>query len=201
MVKYMNAYKYMSKSFQNEYKSRSQEFRGRIAAWRKDSPVEKIEKPTNIARARELGYKAKQGVVLARVRVERGLSKRRKIKAGRKPSKEGMFYAFRKSLQVRAEERAARKFANCEVLNSYFVGEDGKYRFFEVIMLDTSHPAIKNTPEYASLVAQRNRAYRGLTSSGRKHRGLMHKGFGANQGRPSVAQGQSRRKYKSRRKD
>jgi large subunit ribosomal protein L15e len=189
----MNAYKHMLESFQNEYKTRDQALKNRIIVWRKESPVERIGKPTNIARARELGYKAKLGILMARVRVGRGLSKRRKIKAGRKPSKSGMFYAYRKSLQSMAEERAAKRFSNCEVLNSYYVGEDGEYKFFEVILLDAAHPAIVNDPVYASVVAQRGRADRGLTSVGRKHRGLLHKGFGTNQGRPSVGKGQSQR--------
>ena len=70
----MNAYKHMLESFQNEYKTRDQALKNRIMTWRKESPVEKVERPTNIARARELGYKAKQGIVMARVRVGRGLS-------------------------------------------------------------------------------------------------------------------------------
>jgi large subunit ribosomal protein L15e len=197
----MNAYKYMSKSFQQDYKDRSPALRARMVLWRRDSPVKRIDRPTNIARARSLGYKAKQGVLVARVRVDRGLSKRRKIKAGRKPSKSGMFYSYRKSLQARAEERASRRFANCEILNSYFVGEDGNYKFFEVIMLDRTHPAIMNDPVYSNVIAQRGRSYRGLTSAATKYRGLLHKGFGTNQGRPSVEQGQSRREYKSSRKN
>lgn len=189
----MNAYGYMTKSFQQDYKTRSQLLKRRIAEWRKQSPIAVVGKPTNISRARELGYKAKQGVVVARVRVDRGLSHRGKIKAGRKPSKEGRYYAFRKSLQARAEERASNRFTNCEVLNSYFVGEDGNYKFFEVIMLDRTHPEIMNDPNYANLVAQRGRANRGLTSAGRKFRGIMHKGFGTAQNRPSVISGMSRR--------
>jgi large subunit ribosomal protein L15e len=193
----MNAYKYITKSFQQDYKSRSQLVKQRIVEWRRQSPVTKTEKPTNIARARELGYKAKQGVIIARVRVDRGLSKRRKIKAGRKPSKEGMFYAFRKSLQARAEERAANRFTNCEVLNSYFVGEDGNYKFFEVILLDRTHPAIMNDPNYANVIAQRGRATRGLTSAGKKFRGIVKKGFGTHQNRPSNISGMSRRNASS----
>jgi len=189
----MNAYKYMIKSFQEGYKTRPQMVKDRIALWRKESPVARIDKPTNVARARELGYKAKQGVMLARVRVDRGLSHRRKIKAGRKPSKEGRFYAYRKPLQARAEERASRKFSNCEVLNSYFVGADGMYRFFEVIMLDRSHPAIMADSAYSGVIAQRGRAYRSITSAGIKQRGLVKKGFGTTKNRPSTKAGQSRR--------
>ncbi len=189
----MNAYKYMRKSFQQGYKSRSTELKQRIADWRKESPVQRAERPTNVARARELGYKAKQGIVIVRVRIDRGLSKRRKIKAGRKPSKSGMFYAYRKSLQARAEERASNKFTNCEAMNSYFVGQDGNYKFFEVIMLDRAHPAIASDPIYANVIAQKGRATRGLTSTGKKFRGLIEKGFGTMQNRPSKASGMSKR--------
>jgi large subunit ribosomal protein L15e len=189
----MSAYKYMIKSFQAGYKSRSPELKRRIAAWRQEPPVARAAGPTNIGRAHELGYKAKQGVLIARVRVDRGLSKRRKIKAGRKPSKPGMFYAYRKSLQARAEERAARKFSNCEVINSYFVGEDGNYKFFEVILVDRASPSTMRDKTYAGMLAQHGRAYRGLTSTGKRYRGLAEKGFGTSRNRPSVTAGQSRR--------
>jgi large subunit ribosomal protein L15e len=190
----MGGYGYINKSFQHSYKTRSTQLKQRIASWRAQSPVARVDKPTNVARARALGYKAKQGVIIARVRVDRGLSKRRKIQAGRKPSKSGRFYAFRKSLQARAEERASNRFANCEVLNSYFVGEDGNYKFFEVILLDRTHPSVLSDPGYAAVVAQRGRAVRGLTSAGKKFRGLIDKGFGTTRNRPSVTQGMSRRK-------
>ena len=189
----MNAYRHISRSFQQSYATRSPQLKQRIVVWRTQSPVQRVEQPTNVARARELGYKAKQGVVIARVRVDRGLSKRRKIEAGRKPSKEGRFYAFRKSLQARAEERAANKFANCEVLNSYFVGEDGNFKFFEVILLDRTHPSILSDSNYAKVVAHSGRATRGLTSAGKKFRGIVEKGFGTTRNRPSLAQGMSKR--------
>jgi len=96
------------------------------------------------------------------------------------------FFAYRKSYQSVAEERANRKFSNAEVLNSYYVGEDGSYIFYEVILLDRSSPSIQNDKEYKNIIKQRGRVYRGLTSSGRKHRGLLHKGFGTNKNRPSV---------------
>lgn len=188
----MNAYEYMKRTMQSEYKARSPQLKARLVTWRRGPPLLKIDRPTNIARAHELGYKAKQGVILVRVRVGRGLSKRRKPRRGRKPSKYGRFYAYRKSLQSICEERAARRFLNCEVLNSYFVGEDGNNKFYEVILLDRAHPAIASDPQYTNLLGQRGRAFRGMTSSGRKHRGIIRKGFGTNKNRPSVRSGQSR---------
>ncbi len=171
----MGMYKYISQTFQDEYRQRDDAIKKRIIGWRRESAVERIERPTNIARARKLGYKAKTGVIVCRVKVVRGLRKRAATHRGRKPSKSGVYMAYKKSLQAIAEERAARKMGNCEVLNSYWVGEDGQYKFFEIILVDRSNSNIVNDKEYAGIIASRGRAYRGLTSSGVKHRGLAHR--------------------------
>ncbi len=185
----MGSYKYINETFQKEYKERSQLLKDRISAWSKESPVLRIERPTNLARARELGYKSKQGVVMARVRVAGGLRRRRAVAGGRKPSRSGQFFSYDKSLQSIAEERAARKFLNCEVLNSYYVAQGNNYKFFEVILLDRNGPSIKSDSVYSGVVGMHGRAYRGLTSSGRKHRGMLRKGFGTEKNRPSVRSG------------
>ncbi|MDE1825359.1 MAG: 50S ribosomal protein L15e [Candidatus Micrarchaeota archaeon] len=182
----MGAYKYIKQNFEASYKQRGEELKRRISQWRTQGTVTKISQPTNMARARELGYKAKQGIIVARVKVLKGLSKRQKPVRGRKPSKYGAYYAFVKSLQSRAEEKAARKFTNCELLNSYYVGEDGEYKFYETIFVDRNAPTVLNNPQYTQLIANRKRVYRGLSSSGRKHRGIIRKGFGTNLNRPSV---------------
>lgn len=146
----------------------------KLIEWRKQHTVERIDKPTRLDRARTLGYKAKQGFVLARVRVRKGGRRRRLYgRKGRKPSKAGLVhFSFGKSKQQIAEEKAARKFVNCEVLNSYPVGEDGRYKWFEVIMVDPNHPNIINDPKINWILRQRRRVFRGLTSSGKKSRGL-----------------------------
>ncbi len=168
----MGMYKYISKTFQDEYKERDDALKKRIIGWRRESAVQRLDRPTNLARARKLGYKAKPGVVVCRVKVVRGLRKRDATHRGRKPSKTGVYMAFKKSLQAIAEDRATRKMSNCEVLNSYWVGEDGQYKFFEIILLDRNNSNIMKDKEYAGVIARRGRAYRGLSSSGRKHRGL-----------------------------
>ena len=168
----MGAYKYMKENFQAEFSSRNDALRNRIVQWRDEPSVNRIQKPTNLGRARELGYRAKQGVVVVRVRVRKGMRKREKPRGGRKPSKAGRFFSYDKSLQSIAEERASRKFLNCEVLNSYYIGEDGEYKFFEAILLDRSHPSVQNDSRYAEIISQKGRAFRGLTSAGKRHRGL-----------------------------
>ncbi len=120
-------------------------YRERLVLWRREPTVVRIEKPTRINRARALGYKAKQGFIVVRVRVRRGKMEKQRPRSGRRPKRMGTVkMTVKKSLQWIAEEKAARKFPNLEVLGSYWVGEDGRYKWFEVIMVDPHHPVIIN---------------------------------------------------------
>jgi large subunit ribosomal protein L15e len=149
--------------------------RERVIQWAKEPAIVRVEKPTRLDRARALGYKAKQGFVLVRVRIKKGTRKREKPAGGRKPSKAGLTkIKSRKSLQRVAEERAARKYPNLEVLNSYYVGESGKYKWYEVILIDPHHPVIKADAKINWICSSKHkgRVFRGLTSAGKKSRGL-----------------------------
>jgi len=151
----------------------------RLISWRKEPVISRIERPTRLDRAHVLGYKAKQGFVMARVRIGKGASKREKPAGGRKPLHAGMNKITpAMNAQHIAEMRVARKFLNLEVLNSYYVAEDGKYKWFEVILVDPQHPCIKNDPKlnWVCNPANRRRVFRGLTSAGRESRGLHVKG-------------------------
>jgi len=161
----------------------------RLIRWRREPSVVRIEKPTRLDRARALGYKAKQGFVVVRVRVRKGGQRKSRPRKGRKPSKMGVLKIYlRKSIQQIAEERAARKFPNLEVLNSYWVGEDGQHKWYEVIMVDPAHPVIKSDPDINWICEKQHkrRVFRGLTSAGKKSRGLRNKGKGAEKVRPSL---------------
>ncbi len=85
-----------------------------------------------------------------------------------------------KSIKRIAEERVAKKYPNLEVLNSYWVWEDGKFKFFEVILVDPNHPSIKNDKNINWICENQHagRVFRGLTSEGKKGRGLRVKGKG-----------------------
>ncbi|MBE0520567.1 50S ribosomal protein L15e [Candidatus Bathyarchaeota archaeon] len=183
------AYKYIAEAWAKPEKSYVKELmRQRLIKWRKQSAIVRIEKPTRIDRARRLGYKAKQGFVLARVRVRRGGLRKKRPKAGRRPKRMGVKkYKPAKSMRLIGEERTGKKFPNLEVLNSYWVAEDGRSKWFEIIMVDPHHPAIKADKE-VNWIAQKQhhkRVFRGLTSAGKKIRGLRRKGRGAEKVRPS----------------
>jgi len=187
----MSIYKYIAEAWKRPKEGYVGELRkSRLIAWRKGPSVVRIERPTRINRARALGYKAKQGFVVVRVRVRRGGQRKPRPRSGRRPKRMGVYgFAPRKSLQWIAEERAARKYPNMEVLGSYWVGEDGRYKWFEVILVDPHHPVIKADEDISWICnpSQRGRVFRGLTPAGRKSRGLTRKGKGAEKIRPSLS--------------
>ncbi len=147
-------------------------YKSRVRIWSKEPVVNRVEVPTRIDRARALGYKAKEGYILARTRVQKGGRKRPSIRKGRKPSKMGRFFTTEQSLQAIAEKRAARKFPNLEVLNSYPVGDSGTHHYYEIILVDPNHPVIQSDKKISWISGQRKRVFRGLTSAARKSRGL-----------------------------
>lgn len=176
-------YKYLKQLWKSPNKEILKE---RILKWRREQAITKLEKPTNIARARSLGYKAKQGYIVARVRLPRGGRMRPQIKKGRRTKHRRHVKILSKSYQTVAEERAQKKFKNLEVLNSYNLTKDGKYYWIEVILVDPNHPVIKSDPKINWIGNQKKRVYRGLTSSGRKSRGMRKKGLGSEKTRPSM---------------
>ena len=117
----------------------------RVIRWRRQPSIVRIEKPTRLDRARRLGYKAKKGFVVVRVRVRRGGRRKPRPRMGRRQKRMGVSkYTPAKSLKLIAEERAARKYPNLEVLNSYWVWEDGTSKWFEVIFVDPHHPSVES---------------------------------------------------------
>ena len=161
----------------------------RMQDWRQQGAIERVERPTRLDRARSLGYKAKQGVVVARVSVRKGGARKKRFTAGRRSKRQGVTrITRRKNIQRVAEERAARKYPNLRVLNSYWVGEDGSQKWHEIIMVDPNHPAIRNDDDLDWICddAHENRALRGLTSAGQGNRGLTSKGKGTEHTRPSI---------------
>ena len=51
------------------WKENSAELREKAVIWRKQNALTRIERPSRIARARRLGYKAKQGIIVVRMRM------------------------------------------------------------------------------------------------------------------------------------
>ena len=79
-----------------------------------------------------------------------------------------------RNLQSIAEERVGRRLKGLRVLSSYWVGQDSTYKYFEVIMVDVAHAAIRRDPKINWMVrpVMKHRELRGLTTAGKKSRGL-----------------------------
>ncbi len=165
-------YRYVANLWKKPKESLGELWKQRLIKFRKEGTVVRINRPTRIDRARALGYRPKQGMVVARVMIKKGRRKRPKPAGGRRPKTSGRFYSLDKSKQVVAEEKAARKFPNLRVLNSYWVAQDGQHKWFECILVDPAHPSIKKDKnlKWLSNSKQKGRARRGLTSAGKKSR-------------------------------
>lgn len=161
----------------------------RMIQWRKEKNFLRVEKPVRIDKAHAIGYKAKPGFIVVRARVRRGSLRKHTIKGGRKPSRKGITkITMAKSTQRIAEERASKHYPNLEVLNSYWIGADGRYHFYEIIFVDPHHPAIEKDSaiNWICRPANKRRVLRGKTSAGQKGRGLRYKGKGVEKVRPSI---------------
>ena len=191
------AYKYIAKEWSKPEESFVKELnRQRLVQYRRQPTVTRIEHPTRLDRARKLGYKAKQGFVVVRTRVRRGGLRKQRPRSGRRPKRMGVAkFKPGKSLRLIAEERTGKKFPNMEVLNSYWVGEDGRSKWFEVILLDPNSPVIKTDKDVNWITEKQHtsRVFRSMTSAGKKVRSLRHRGRGAEKSRPSHRRGARKR--------
>ncbi len=149
----------------------------RLIQWRAGESLVKVDKPLRLDRARTLGYKAKKGFIVIRTRVKRGGRQRSRHKHGRKSRNQYVRKVLKMNYQWVAEQRTERAYPNLTVLNSYLVGKDGKYYFYEVILVDPEVPEIAKDPQYKWLTKSENRtrALRGLTSAAKKSRGMKSK--------------------------
>ncbi|XP_043852902.1 60S ribosomal protein L15-like [Dromiciops gliroides] len=121
------------------------------------------------------GYKANQGHGIYCICVRRGGRKCLVPKGATygKPVHHGVNQLkFARSLQSVAEERAGRHCGALRVLDSYWVGEDSTYIFFEFILTDPFHKALRRNPDTQWIAKPVHREMPGLTSAGRKSRGF-----------------------------
>mmetsp|Transcript_19401 Transcript_19401/g.34581 ORF Transcript_19401/g.34581 Transcript_19401/m.34581 type:complete len:206 (+) Transcript_19401:78-695(+) len=182
----MGAYKYMNELWRKK-QSDVMRFLLRIRAWqaRQEPNIKRLRRPSRPEKAHLLGYKAKQGYVVYRVAVRRGGRKRNASKGivYGKPKHHGINQMKPvRSLRSVAEERIGRIAGNLRVLNSYYVNDDSTYKYFEIILVDPMHNAIRKDPriQWITGPTHKHREMRGLTSAGRQYRGLRHKGHKAN---------------------
>lgn len=124
------------------------DLRERVALWRRQNAMTRVDKPSRIQRARRLGYKAKEGIIVVRMRVGRGGMRRQRPKAGRRQKRIGVTRIKADiSMKEVAENRVLEKHPNMKLLGSYFVYQDGMHYYFEVILADPEHPRVSKDKE------------------------------------------------------
>ena len=190
----MSLTKYLKELWKRPKANLGDIYRARLIKWRQEPVLVKVGKPLRLDRAKALGYKAKQGYFIVRVRLLRGGRTRPQIKKGRKTKHRGGRKIVGKNYQWIGEEKVQRKYHNCEVLGSYYVGEDGRYFWYEVILADRELVSKYPKMKWLKNPANKKRVFRGRTSAGRKSRGLRHKGKGTEKIRPSLRANERRGK-------
>ena len=106
----------------NLWKDNDPAIREKAIEWRKEDALTRIEKPSRILKARRLGYKAKQGIIVIRMRVGTGGMRRQRPRGGRRPKHLGVTRIKADvSMKEVAERRVLEKHPNMKLLGSYFL--------------------------------------------------------------------------------
>ena len=130
------------------WKDNSAELREKAVIWRKQNAIVRIVKPSRIIRARRLGYKAKQGIVVVRMRVGTGGMRKQRPRGGRRPKHLGVTrIKAAVSMKQVAERRVLERYRNMKLLGSYFLYKDGMHYWYEIILADPSHKRIAKDKE------------------------------------------------------
>jgi len=167
-------------------------FLSRVRTWeyRQLPAIHRASRPSRPDKARRLGYRAKQGFVMMRVRIKRGGRKRRVSKGicYGKPSTSGVNkWKHARNFKAMAEERVGRKIGALRLLNSYWVAQDAVHKWFEVVMVDPMHKCIRDDARINWICnpVHKHRELRGLTAAGKRSRGLLRRGKAGLKVRPS----------------
>ena len=135
------------------WKDNSIELRNRAITWRRQNAMLRIDRPSRLLRARRLGYKAKEGIIVVRMRVGMGGMRKQRPRGGRRPKHLGVTRIKADiNMQSVAENRVLEKYPNMKLFGSYFLYKDGHYIWYEIILADPSHPRIAKDKELRKLV-------------------------------------------------
>lgn len=144
----MQTYAQIGKQWRSLIKSSSPVYKQRAIVWRRGPTVVRLDRPTRLNRARSLGYKAKQGFVVVRIKLTRGGMRQKRPTSGRRPKHLGTVkIKGHFSSQDTAERRVLEKYPNTELIGSYPVYQDGRFIWYEVIVVDIHNPSVRNSYE------------------------------------------------------
>lgn len=145
----MPLYRQISKTWQDIFHEKGGDMRARAVELRKQPAMLRVDRPWRLDRARAIGYKAKEGVVVVRMRVSRGGMRKQRPTSGRRPKHMGVL-KIKSNVpgQSVAERRVLEKYPNLKLLGSYLIWKDGRFAWFECIMVDPQAPTTKNDYDY-----------------------------------------------------
>ncbi len=136
-------YRQISKTWRSQVKQSSPEVKKRAILWRRGATLVRLDRPTRLDRARALGYKAKQGYVVVRIKVTRGGMRQKRPRSGRRAKHMGVLkIKGHFSSQDTANRRVKERYPNTELVGSYHVYQDGRFIWYEVILADVHHPSV-----------------------------------------------------------
>jgi large subunit ribosomal protein L15e len=142
-------YAEIGKSWHKIFHEKAGDISARAVLLRKGPTLERREKPSRLDRARMLGYKAKEGVIVIRIKVSRSGMRRQRPTSGRRPKHLGVLrMKSDEPVQGVAERRVGEKFPNLKMLGSYIYYQDGKHTWYECVMIDPYNPSISNDYNY-----------------------------------------------------
>lgn len=142
-------YSEIGKTWQRVFHDKEGDISSRAVLLRRGPTVERLEKPSRLDRARMLGYKAKTGVVVVRIKVARGGMRRKRPNSGRRPKHLGVLkMKSDESVQGVAERRVREHFPNLRMLGSYIFYQDGKHAWYECVLIDPLNPSISKDYNY-----------------------------------------------------
>ena len=146
-------YRQISKTWQDIFHVKAGDIKARAVQLRKEPAMMRVERPWRLDRARSLGYKAKEGVIIVRARVSRGGMRKQRPTSGRRPKHMGVLkIKSAVSSQTVAERRVSERFPNMKVLGSYPVWEEGRFAWFECILIDPLSPGVRKDYNYRRLL-------------------------------------------------
>ena len=144
----MRAHAVQDKLWVKMLRENSPELRERAVKWRREDAITRIKRPTRLQKARRIGYKAKQGIAVVRMRVGTGGMRRQRPRGGRRPKHLGVTrIKGDDNMKTVAQRRVMKRYPNMSLLGSYFLYRDGTHYWFEVILADSAHPRITRDPE------------------------------------------------------
>ncbi len=142
-------YSEIGKTWQRVFHEKAGDISSRAVLLRKGPTIERLERPSRLDRARMLGYKAKDGVVVVRIKVSRGGMRRKRPTSGRRPKHLGVLrMKSDEPTQGVAERRVREKFPNLRMLGSYIFYKDGKHAWYECVLIDPNNPSISKDYNY-----------------------------------------------------